>query len=114
METLKNWPEPLKRNAAICELASAIFKARGECFGGSTTLTDQPPHVRQQYITRADELLKTVQPEPVPAHVAPIAAVRSADGLFNFAASLARQSFVTGLRTTDSNVIGVIGPKEGA
>lgn len=59
---MKDWPMTLKRNAAICELAVAIFKARGECYGGSTVLTDQPTTVRSQYVTRADELLKTLTP----------------------------------------------------
>jgi hypothetical protein len=75
----------LRRNAAICELAVAIFKARGESYGGATVLTEQPPHVRHQYVTRADEVLKTLQPGRV----------------------LARQ-FVTGLRTAESNVVGFI------
>ena len=50
----------LRRNAAVCDLAAAMFKARGEVFGGSRLLTEQPPHIRQRYVTMADELLKTL------------------------------------------------------
>jgi hypothetical protein len=61
-DDLKDWPSVLERNAAICILAEAIFRARGAVYGGSNKLTEQPPHVRQQYITRADELLTTLAP----------------------------------------------------
>ncbi len=61
----KDWPMTLRRNAAVCELAKAMFQARGEVFGGSMELTDQPSSVRQDYIQRADDLLKTLRPSPV-------------------------------------------------
>jgi hypothetical protein len=109
-DELRDWPEPLKRNAAICHLAKAIFKARGECYGTSTVLTEEPPHIRAYYITRADELLQTVQPKLA---MAKVAAVKVPDPLFNLAASLARVAFVTGMRTPESNLIGAIGRKDG-
>lgn len=77
---MKDWPMTLKRNAAICELAKALYRARGEVYGGSTELIDQPTHIRAQYITKADELLQTVAPGRLitvglwPTH-APIAGV---------------------------------------
>jgi hypothetical protein len=107
-DELRDWPEPLKRNAAICELAKAIFKARGECYGTSTVLTEEPPHIRAYYITRADDVLKAVQPA-----MAKVAPVQQPDPLFNLAASLARVAFVTGMRTPESNLIGAIGRKDG-
>lgn len=67
---MKDWPHSLKRNAAVVELAAAIYKARGEAFGGETVLADQPPSVRATYITRADELLKTLAPARESARVA--------------------------------------------
>ena len=68
--SMRDWPQTLRRNAAVVELAGAIFKARGEAFGGATDLSEQPAHVRGEYVTRADELLKTLAPKP-PATVAP-------------------------------------------
>jgi hypothetical protein len=62
MNDLKDWPATLKRNAALCDLAKHIYRARGEVYGGSLELSDEPPSVRQDYITRADELLKTLAP----------------------------------------------------
>ena len=50
----------LRRNAAVCDLAAAMFKARGEIYGGSRILSEQSPQVRQRYITMADELAKTL------------------------------------------------------
>jgi hypothetical protein len=52
----------IRRNAALCDLARAVYRARGEVYGGSLELSDEPPSVRQDYITRADELLRTLAP----------------------------------------------------
>lgn len=62
---MRDWPMTLRRNAAVCELARALFQARGERYGGSRDLTEQPPHVRQRYIQHADDLLKSLRPSPV-------------------------------------------------
>lgn len=64
-DSTRDWPRSLVRNAAVIELAHAIFLARAKVFGGPQFLVDQPPHIRSAYITRADELLKTLEPARV-------------------------------------------------
>jgi len=60
-----DWPAVLVRNAAVCELARALFKARGQLCGGSQCLTQQPPSVRDRFITLADDILIALERRPV-------------------------------------------------
>ena len=93
-DSMKDWPMTLKRNAAICELAAALFKARGEYYGGRVTLTDEPPNVRAQFVTHANELLLALAPR-------------------DFSPALARRMQVTyGLRTSGCPVISQILPQD--
>lgn len=62
IDSTREWPAALVRNAAVIELAHAIFLARSKVFGGPKFLVTQPTDVREAYITRADELLKTLEP----------------------------------------------------
>ncbi len=62
---MRDWPMTLRRNAAVCELAKAMYRARGEVFGGSTELSDQPPSVRQTYIQHADDIVRGLRPSVV-------------------------------------------------
>jgi hypothetical protein len=99
MNEMKDWSASLRRNAACCDLARAIYKARAEAYGGPDDFAALPPSERQDYIVRADELLKTLQPTP-----------RDYEGLYQQAVAMTRRHFATGLRTPDSNLIGVITP----
>jgi hypothetical protein len=47
----------LVRNAALCELAHALFKARGQIWGGPQTLEQQPTSVRNEFLALADDIL---------------------------------------------------------
>ncbi len=62
---MRDWPMTLRRNVAVIELAQAMFKARGEVFGGSTELSDQPLSVRQTYIQHADDIVRGLRPSVV-------------------------------------------------
>lgn len=94
---LNDWPLPLERNAAVCELARVIFECRGRFHDAQPDLTQEPPHVRERYVTLAHELLQRIGPAPV------------SHDLFNFAANLTRAHFSTGLKRPDK-VIGIITP----
>lgn len=64
-DSVKDWPKVLRKNAAICDLAKALFKARAEVYGGSQELTEQPSYVRERYIARADTLVQEMAPATV-------------------------------------------------
>lgn len=92
---LHDWPLPLERNAAVCELARVIFECRGKFHDAQPDLTQEPPHVRERYVTLAHELLQRIGPAPV------------THDLFNFAANLTRAHFTP----SRARVVGVITPE---
>lgn len=76
--------DDLKLNAAAARLASAIYYAKAEAFGTHSGLWESlDVMTRHAYTERAGELLRTLSPRPI--------------------------VFATGLRTADSNIVGVIG-----
>jgi hypothetical protein len=94
----------LKLNAAATRLASAIYYAKAEAFGGESRLfEDLDVMIRHAYTERAAELLKTLQPKPT-----------ESSPYFELAERLTRTAFATGTRDTlrVHNVIGQISPKE--
>lgn len=100
---MDDWPESLRRNALVCDLARAIFESRGLYYTVAFDLTAEPPHVRERYVTLAHELLTRIAP------LLESAGEESRDALFSFAANLTRAHFSTGLKRSDK-VIGVITP----
>lgn len=84
---MNDWPEALRRNALVCDLARAIFQSRGQYYSVAFDLTREPSHVRERYITLAHELLTRIAP-PLES-----AGEESRDALLHYAAELARAQF---------------------
>jgi len=85
---MKPFHDTLRLNAAAARLASAVYYAKAEAFGGETRVWDAlPMATRHLYVDRAAELLKTLDPTPVSV------------------------SFATGM---EGKVIGVVFPKDAA
>lgn len=62
MSEMKDWPVALRKNAAICALAKALFAARAEAYGGNSILTDAPAHVRQRFMELAQAQVEGLDP----------------------------------------------------
>lgn len=87
-EDMKGWPTALRLNAAAARLASAVFYAKAEAFGGESRPWDeQDVMTRHAYTERAAELLKTLQPKPA-----------ESSRYFAIAERITRAAFTTGLR----------------
>jgi len=85
---MKPFHESLRLNAAAARLASAVYYAKAEAYGGETRVWDALPlETRHAYVERAAELLLTLDPKPVSVN------------------------FVTGL---GRKVIGMVLPKDAA
>ena len=85
---MKPFEDTLRLNLAAARLASAVYYAKAEAYGNETQLWDAlDVSTRHEYVERAAELLKTLDPTPVSVN------------------------FVTGL---GRKVIGMVLPKDAA
>jgi len=63
---MKPFHDTLRLNAAAARLASAVYYAKAEAYGGETRVWDALPlETRHAYVERAAELLLTLDPKPV-------------------------------------------------
>lgn len=63
---MKDWNPTLRLNAASCQLARDIYKARCDAYGIAfhDPFEDLPPRLRQRYIEQAVSILKFTKPMP--------------------------------------------------
>lgn len=87
-ESMRDWPQTLKLNAASCRLALALYYAKAEVYGcDGRHFEALRPDEKAVWVSRAAVVLKGMQPEPIAA----------------------RAMVITGLGPTHRPVIGSIG-----
>jgi hypothetical protein len=67
-DSMRDWPLPLKLNAASCAIAAALYDATCDVYGPwrRVDFTELNPRIRQRYIEAARDAIVSAKPQPAP------------------------------------------------